>query len=416
MPDAARGRRPRVFVPVPSEALLGLDDLMSAGVEPVVMGLPVDLPAGGVALRREWVADWAEVFCANNRIDAMILGAEEPETLAGLLVAALRLDLPAVALPAIEPLPLALAAMGLAPLYGETFVEVLAGVARSGRPRSREIVDTFSLANGLRAGLSVGAGPGLIVHLAALAREAGVSSFSRMIRVLAPESLAVADLDWLGEHGPAALIAGLGEALHDTPTVTGRLKEALPPAPLLPEAKARRRLSFARGRASGTEVVCQAGASVEEVAGECRVFASEEEAVRAVEEGEVGEGCVLVVTGRGARGGPGILASNGLGAALLEAGLDAPVLTDGLPPSGVEVASPWMSLFSPEAASGGVIGLLRDGDALRFDLAGGRIRTGVSADDLASREPFAAPVHPSFGYTARYARAVLPALEGAGFG
>ena len=419
MPDDApaseSGRRPRVFVPVPSEALLSLDELMGAGVEPVVMGLPADLPAGGVALRREWVADWTEIFCANNEIDAMILGAEEPEILAGLLIAALRLDLPAVALPAMDPFPLAFAAMGFSPLHAGKAIEVAVGVAKAGQPRPRELVSTFSLANALRIGLSVGAGPELLVHLAALAREAGVSGFSRMLRVLAPEGSAVADHAWLREHGLAGLIAGLGRAVHDTPTVTGRLKESLPQeAPPLPEGDAQR-LSFLHGRASGTEVVCRAYGATEEIAGECRVFVSEEEAVRAVKNGEVGEGHLLVVTGCGARGGPGLLALNGLGEALVEAGLHVPVLTDGLPPSNASGKSPWISLFSPEAALDGVIGLLRDGDTLRFDLAGGRIRTAVSADDLESREPLVVPTLSSFGYAARYARTALPALEGAGF-
>ncbi|WP_166397122.1 IlvD/Edd family dehydratase [Rubrobacter marinus] len=155
---------------------------------------------------------------------------------------------------------------------------------------------------------------------------------------------------------------------------------------------------------------------LEEIAGECRVYASEREAVEAVLDGGVWRGDLLVVTGCGARGGPGLLALDGLGAALAEAGLDVPVLTDGLPPSKAGVESPWISLFSPEPVSGGVMGLLRDGDTLRFDLVEGRIRTGISADELESREPFVAPERSPFGYAARYARSALPALEGAGFG
>ncbi|HKH77128.1 MAG TPA: dihydroxy-acid dehydratase, partial [Rubrobacteraceae bacterium] len=89
---------------------------------------------------------------------------------------------------------------------------------------------------------------------------------------------------------------------------------------------------------------------------------------------------------------------------------------DGLPPQNPSRASSWISLFAPEAADGGVIGRLRDGDFLRFDLAEGRIRTSVTADELANREPFAKRDHPGFGYAARYAASALPALEGAGFG
>ena len=333
----------------------------------------------------------------------------------GFLLAALRLDLPVIVVrDDSSPFDVVPYALGLAPIGGDP-AEIVVEAARSGELGVRIMMDNFSLANALRAGLSAGVGPELLVHLAAVAQEAGVSGFSRMTRVLASESPALVDPAWSREHGPLGLLAGLGAALHDTPTVAGRLKEALPPPPPLP-GTVDRRLFFVRGRASGTEVVCQASASTEEVAGECRVFAAEEEAVRAVEGGEIGEGHLLVLTGHGARGGPGLLSSDKLGTALMGAGLEVAVLTDGLPPSEVPVASPWISLFSPEAASGGVIGLLRDGDTLRFDLVGGRIRTGVSADDLASREPFATPDRSPFGYTARYARSALPALEGAGFG
>jgi dihydroxy-acid dehydratase len=73
-------------------------------------------------------------------------------------------------------------------------------------------------------------------------------------------------------------------------------------------------------------------------------------------------------------------------------------------------------LATPEAAAGGVIGRLRHGDSLRLDLAEGLIRTGVKADELRGREPFAPSVSSGFGYAARYSRTALPALEGGGFG
>ena len=72
--------------------------------------------------------------------------------------------------------------------------------------------------------------------------------------------------------------------------------------------------------------------------------------------------------------------------------------------------------MAPEAAVGGVIGRLRDGDSLRLDLVEGRIRTGVRADEFNRREPFMVPVSSGWGYAARYARTALPALEGAVFG
>src|SRR5215210_3889756 len=339
VPDggAPRSRAPRVFVPVPSEALGHIYSILESGGEPMVLGLPTDLPADGVALRREWVADWAEIFCSNNEIDALLVSAMDPAELAGLLIAALRLDLPAVVAPAKDPFGVALAALGLASLTGYT-TELVVELARIGRPRSRELVEGFSMANALRAGLAAGGGPELLVHLAAIAREAGVLGFPQMIRVLVPESPAVTGPNslWFETHGTAGLFAYLDDALHDTPTIAGRLKEDLPPAPPAPEALGPR-LVFVRGRASRTEVICRADVGVAEVAGDCRFYTSEEAAVGAVREGAIGPSDLLVVAGCGPRGGPGLLRLDLLGDALDEAELSGivPVLTDGLPPESV---------------------------------------------------------------------------------
>lgn len=382
----------------------------------MVLGLPVERPAGGVALHREWVADWTEAFCSTNKLDALLLSATEPAELAGLLIAALRLDLPAVVVPTNEPFAIALTALGFAPL-DEDPAEVAVELARTGQPRPRELVEGFSLANALRSGLALGAGPELLVHLAAIAREVRVAGFPQMIRVLTPESPALSEpaSPWFEAHGVAGLLAHLGDALHDTPTVTGRLKEALPSAPPAPETPPLR-LVFVRGRASGTEILCRASEGVTEVSGNCRFYPSERAAVRAVNDAAVHPEDLLVVGGCGPRGGPGLLRLDRLGSTLTEVGLAGvvPVLTDGLPPE--DVLGVWASLATPEAAAGGVIGRLRHGDSLRLDLAEGLVRTGVKADELRGREPFASSVSSSFGYAARYSRTALPALEGGGFG
>jgi dihydroxy-acid dehydratase len=404
------------LVPIPSEALGFIASILEGDGEPMVLGLPTDPPAGGVALRREWVADWIEAFCSGSEIDALLLSATEPAELAGLLIAALRLDLPAVVVPSKAPFAIALAALGFVPLAGNP-AEIVVELASSGRPRSRELVESFSLANALRAGLASGAGPELLVHLAAIAREAGVVGYPQMIRVLSSESPKVVDPDssWYRTHGLVGLFAHLGDVLHDTKTVTGRLKEGFPPAPPAPEAS-ESRLVFVQGRASGTEVICRTDRGAAEISGDCRFFASEKDAVQAVKEGAVEPSTVLVVAGCGPRGGPGLLRLDRLGGALDETNLleTVSVLTDGLPSEGL--LGTWASLAAPEAVPGGVIGRLRDGDPLRLDLAEGLIRTGVRAEEIRRREPFAVPVSSGFGYAARYARTALPALEGAGFG
>src|SRR5918911_4809812 len=86
---------PRVGVLAP--ALSGCaDPVREAGGEPVLISVPDARPAGGVALHREWVADWVQISFSGENLDALLISAAEPAELAGLLMAALRLDLPAV--------------------------------------------------------------------------------------------------------------------------------------------------------------------------------------------------------------------------------------------------------------------------------------------------------------------------------
>ena len=326
-----------------------------------------------------------------------------------MLIASLRLDLPAVyAPPASPPLFAALVALGLAPGAGDPATTAVS-LSESYGPRPRELVDNFSLANALRAGVAAGGGVEMLVHLAAIAREAGVAGFGQMMRVLAAET-PEADPGWLREYGVPGLLSSLGDAINDVPTVAGNLKENLPSAPPTPGEHSR--LVFIMARASGAEAVCRVRKGVTEPAGECRVFGSEEEAVSSVLRGEVGEKALLVVGGCGPRGGPGLLRLDALGQSLKESGLEVPVLTDGLAPEDAEGA--WVSLFTPETASGGVLSLLRDGDTLRIDLAEGRIRTG--AGEFTSREPGEFPNSAGPAYAVRYAGNALPALAGAGFG
>jgi dihydroxyacid dehydratase/phosphogluconate dehydratase len=386
------------------------DDVRAAGGEPVPLLLPPAGPLSGVALAREWTADTIGFSCAAENLDALLLTAESPEGLFGMLLAAIRLDIPAVCLPPPgTPLAAAVTALGIAPTSGDPSGAVV-GVGANGGPRPGDLVENFSLANALRAGVAAGGGPEVLVHLAAVAREARVQGFSQMARVLAPETPA-ANPGWTKNNGVRALLASQGDDLHDIRTVDGHLRRNLPSAASTPPEH--HRLVLAQARVSGAEAVCRFPADSAEPAGECRVYGSEDAAVRAVRSGAASDGAVLVVNGCGPRGS-GLRRLEVLNAALREMGLRTPVVTDGLPPE--DARGTWASLFAPEAFSGGVIGRLRDGDPLRLDLQGGRIRAGIRAGELEAREPFKPPGRTGFGYAARHARSALPALEGAGFG
>jgi dihydroxy-acid dehydratase len=395
------------------------EGVREAGGAPILKGGVPGYPEGGRALVREWIADYAHISCASKilscsgtELDALLLSAWGAEEIAGLLLAALRLNLPTIVVPVSgRPFDTIAYALGLTPLTRDP-AEITVDVARDGGPRVRDLINSFSLANALRTGLAAGAGPELLVHLAAIAREAGEPDFPRMTRVLAPESPALVSP---ASIGVAELLSYMGDTLHDVRTVEGQLRERLP-APVDKEPDKGRRLSFVTGRASGAEAVASAPPGVDEIAGACRVFSSEVEAASAVEADRVVAGELLVVGGCGPRGGPGLRRLDLLAQTLRESGIEEniSVITDGLAPP--EARGTWVSLVSPEAAAGGVIGRLRDGDTLRIDLVEGRIRTGVPADEMERRAPYEFPETDAAGYAARYARSALPALEGAGFG
>lgn len=400
---------PRVGIPFfePTD----LPDIVSdAGAEPVPLRLPTARPPGGVALAREWIADLTTVSCAPENLDALAFDTETPAEVFGMILAAGRLNLPLVcAAPKNIPLHATLAALGLTSLNGH-LSDIVSSVGSGEIPSPRELVDNFSLANAVRV-VALGGGMEEFVHLAAVAREMGVVGFSQIVRVLGPETSAVGR-EWLESHGAAGLLAHLADALHEVPAVGGRFGGVSafgvePP----PEGS---RLVFARGKASGAEVICRVATGVLEVSGTCRVFDSEADAVEAVAARRVGEGDVLVVRGCGPRGGPGLLRLDHLADVLRETEIPVPVLTDGLAPQGAPGV--WGSLFAPEAAIGGVVGRLRDGDGLRLDLMEGRIKAVVEAEDLALRGAFEGRAFGKTGYVGRYTASALSALEGAGFG
>lgn len=406
-----------------------------SGGEPTGLPTPPVPPEWGVALVREWLADAAHLELASSGADALLIPDGPPERLAALVAAALRAEVPVVLDAPLggplggEPAPfsVSLAALGLTPLSlggSGSPAQTAVGLGRTGRPTARRLVSSFSLANALRAGLSLGGGPETILHLAALGREAGVAGCARMLRVLIPETPVLAEpgSEWFRERGVPGLLAHISSDLHHAPTVAGRLKTSLPEAPEVPESAtetggyAGSRLVLVEGRASATETPCRQMPGVEEAQGECRVFWSEKEAVSAVENEVLEEGQILVVGGCGGRGAPGLWRLDLLSEALRGAGLgELPVFTDGLVPDGARGV--WASPVWPEAAGGGVLSRLRDGDNLRLDLAGERIRANVSADEMEDRAPGArfGRRGGEMGYAARYAAGHLGPLEGGGF-
>lgn len=416
--DAHFGDSPRVGVLASDPDFA--DAISEAGGEVVHLSMPEYFGEWGVALVREWISDRLEISLPFLGVDALAFEADFPEEEAGIVVAAVRLGVPAVRLtPPDGPFSAAVAALGLS-TFGEDPAGVAVNLAREAKPDARSLADNFAFANALRVGLTVGGGPETMVHLAAIAKEAGVVGFDQMLRVLAPETPAATSVfsEWFEQNGLPGVLHLLGDDLHDTRTVSGTLKgfAKTPESEPVGDDTSGERLatSFVKARTSGAEAVCLAPEGLSGVEGFCRVFDSELEAVEAVVRGDVEVSGMLVVRGCGPRGAPGLRRLDELAHAIEEAGLyEVSVLTDGLAPE--EAPGTWISLFSPEAASRGIVSRLEDGDFLRFDLEDGRVLTSVGSKEFARRKRFKPSTPETSAYAARYAKTAAPALEGATF-
>ena len=149
--------------------------------------------------------------------------------------------------------------------------------------------------------------------------------------------------------------------------------------------------------------------------GPARVYDREEDSFRAVQSGEVKAGDVVVIRYEGPKGGPGMREMLGVTAALVGAGLGESValLTDGRFSGATHGLM--AGHVAPEAASGGPIAAVRDGDTIVFDIAARRLDLDVPETELAERlRDWKAP-EPRYtnGVMAKYARLVSSASEGA---
>jgi dihydroxy-acid dehydratase len=162
-------------------------------------------------------------------------------------------------------------------------------------------------------------------------------------------------------------------------------------------------------------VIKIAGHNMRYFQGPVRVFDCEEDAFAAVQEGHIRAGDVVVIRYEGPKGGPGMREMLGVTAAIAGAGLDDSValLTDGRFSGATHGLM--AGHVAPEAANGGPIAALQDGDVVTFDVAQRRLDVELSAEEVRERlqrwqEP--APRY-ARGVMAKYARLVSSASRGA---
>ena len=305
--------------------------------------------------------------------------------------------------------------------------------------RPRRIVTRHALENAIAAVAATGGSTNSVLHLLAVAREAGVplaiDDFDRISR----KTPLLADLKpWgrfvatdLYEAGGVGLVAKrLLQARRLHPgcmTVTGRTigeearraaetpgQPVVRPAskPLQPTGG----LVVLRGNlAPDGCVVKMTGHEPMRHRGTARVFDCEEDAFAAVQRRRVKPGDVVVIRYEGPKGGPGMREMLGVTAAIVGQGFGRSValLTDG------RFSGATRGLMAghvaPEAAAGGPIALLRDGDRIAFDVPRRRLDVLCSAEKLAARRARWRPPAPRYaaGVMAKYAQLVSSASEGA---
>ncbi|MFN8666059.1 MAG: dihydroxy-acid dehydratase [Gemmatimonadaceae bacterium] len=309
----------------------------------------------------------------------------------------------------------------------------------------RDIVTAHAIDNAVALDVAMGGSTNTVLHVLALAREAGVDYPLKRLNEVAERipHLAKVSPAWDGDRQwhvedvqlaggvPAILheLAKLPGALHlEAHTVTGQtLGEQLAevrntnPDCIRPAERphtARGALCVLFGNLAQQGAVIKVGAVEQHemtFRGPARIFESEEEATQGLIDGKILPGDVVVVRNEGPRGGPGMREMLALTSMLkgMPLGASVALITDGRFSGGTRGLC--IGHVSPEAAEGGVIGLLRDGDIIRIDLQGRVLATDVTDAELARRREGFTPRQPHFerGWLARYTKLVTNASTGA---
>jgi dihydroxy-acid dehydratase len=305
--------------------------------------------------------------------------------------------------------------------------------------RPRQIITRESIENAIASVAATGGSTNAVLHLLAIAREAGVElGIDDFDRISAKVPL-LADLKPSGRFvatdmykaGGARLVAkrlkDAGILKGSAPTVTGKTigeeAEAVAEAtgqevvrPLSNPMSPNGGLAILHGNlAPEGAVVKIAGKKVLTFRGTARVFDNEEAAFEAVDKNKIKPGDVLVIRYEGPKGGPGMREMLAVTGALQGQGLGEQValLTDGRFSGATHGLM--AGHVAPEAAAGGPIAAVKDGDAIVFDIPNRQLRVELSDDEIKTRMSGWKPPKPRFetGVMAKYAKLVSSASLGA---
>ena len=305
---------------------------------------------------------------------------------------------------------------------------------------ARQMMTLDNFKNALTADMALGCSSNTILHVPAIAHEAGIKIDLHMINEISDRTpnlchLAPAGHTFMCElndaGGVQAVLAELDKKnliKTDLITVTGktiaeniknvvnRNPEILRPIENPYSDNGGIAILFGNLAPNGTVVKRSACAKeLMKHTGPARVFECEEDAMKAVQNQQIHKGDVVVIRYEGPKGGPGMREMLAVTAALAGQGLDKDValITDGRFSGATRGAS--LGHCSPEAAVGGPIALVKEGDKITLDINAYKITLEVSDEELAKRKAEWTPRKPNVmvGYLARYAKLVSSADQGA---
>lgn len=304
----------------------------------------------------------------------------------------------------------------------------------------RDILTSKAFENALTVDMALGCSTNTVLHLPAIAHEAGIEIDLKKLNKISDKTPNLVRLSPAGEHhmedfyyagGIQAVmneLSKLGVIHKDCKTVTGKtIGSNMTGAKVLdysvirpvkdPYTKTGGLAILWGNLAPDGSVVKKAAVAPEnmERTGPARIFEGEPEAARAIYDGKIRKGDIIVVRYEGPKGGPGMQEMLTPTSAVSGLGLenDVALITDGRFSGGTRGAA--IGHVSPEAMEGGPIGLLKEGDLIHIDINKNLIEVLISDAEMKRRKKAFKPIEPKIktGYLARYAKMVSSAAQGA---
>ncbi len=302
---------------------------------------------------------------------------------------------------------------------------------------ARKLMTKKAFENAVRVDLALGGSTNTVLHLPAIARDAGVKLnlevFDRLSRST-PQITSIRpggeyfmeDLEFAG--GIPATLKSLKSLMHDTPSVSGETTHKIATKAVISNSDVIRSIKKAYKKEGGIAILkgnlAPGGAVVKQSAvaekamnftGRARVFNSEETAMSAIMKKRIKPGDVVVVRYEGPKGGPGMREMLSPTSAISGMGLSDSValITDGRFSGGTR--GPCIGHISPEAMEGGPIALIKEGDSITIDIPKRKITLNVSQAEMKRRQKKWRKPAPKIkkGYLTRYAKLVSSAADGA---